>query len=1362
MKIVKPNWDIFKAKFSENPQENFEWFCYLLFSKEYNQPYGTHRYKNQAGIETDPIEVGDEVIGWQSKFYEDTLSNHKDDLLGTLTKTKIDNPNITKIILYTNSEWGQGQGTKEPKAKIEIEEKAKELNIELNWRVRSYFESPFVCITNGNISKYFFMQESFVPSFELISKKTKLNIKGAGKRYAPNDIKYESLNQSMPISNIFNFIDNHVVMKYINNIGYDLLQNRPFTIKSDILGYIKTLKTEIPKEIKKFLKNIQSLEKYLGAVEQYKYDVEPVYGKLGGTDPQEELNLGYFKINELKKRINNQKTLLKKLSRKDLLFYEKNILLISGEALIGKTHLFCDIAISRLENNQQTLLFFGNKFDGNKYIVKNMIEQLGLTNINEDEFLEALDLWANKYGNRTLIMIDAINETENSKIWQEGIIKFCEQIKSYPNLALAMSIRDVEKNKVITPENEEYIANEIVEVEHKGFEGIELEAVRTFCEALEVEFPKVPIHTYRLFVNPGMLFLYIETIKNSTNKVDTSIINPLTIFKSYVDDLERKYYQKYPHDIDEEDEVVSEAIKEFISLGTQKDYLHFYLDYKEVKKKLKPLHNKILEFLISEGVLNKLNQESGTRVYFTYQKFENFFIANYLLNDFEAHKDKIRDILFGYDNNALVEAFFMQIPQKLGHEPFDLYPNILDEYELCILYFDSLVWRETRYFTDETFKYIEKIQNDWEGISSKYLDVILQLSSIPNHPLNILSFHQKLLDMTMLERDYDWSIKIHNLFMADKIVKRIINWAWDKKEEFEIEDESLYLYGLTLGWFLTSSNRELRDGATKALVNLFTDRVDVFLNVLKKFETVDDLYVLERLYAVGYGIVLRSSKQNGFKELGEYVYQAIFDKDKVVEHVLIRDYARLVIEYIDDIHPLDVDINKVMPPYNSSMPNVYPTLEEIKEYEKKGIGASNITSSMRTESMGDYGDFGRYTFQSSLISFDKRDEVSFQDLSNYACKVIFEDYITDAILFETLEDEIRDISYERNKHKVERIGKKYQWLAMYKVLAKVADNYKVRDDTDYDTFLDYTYASRLGIRNIDISTILREKKTSDNEWWDRVSNSFETPDLTDTDWLQSKENLPTLNEVVNISEKSKEYLVLDTFFSKSGNKDKEEYRHLNYSVYAYFVKKEHMSDILDWLSHQNFYGNDIAETSSISPIFIREYPNSKVYDEINCYYHGQNSWDKGYGHRSDVLPSEVLLCSTEYLQENAGYDYSLKETIQFKIPNKWLINNMKLNQSLSDGEWCNEKGEVVFFDPSLYDGNRSVLMANKDLLLKFLDENEYSIFWTLNGEKMMRETNYELSSDIPFRGYGAISGYAYFEEKEFIENISIKLDNGRN
>jgi len=165
MEIIKPSWDIFKAKYTENPQENFEWFCYLLFCREYNKPNGILRYKNQSGIETNPVELNNEVIGWQSKFYEGKLSTHKDDLIGTLEKSKRDYPKITKIIFYTNLEWTQvhkkkGLQAEKTQAQIDSEKKAEELNIKIEWRTASYFESEFVSMTHKDISKYFFIYES--------------------------------------------------------------------------------------------------------------------------------------------------------------------------------------------------------------------------------------------------------------------------------------------------------------------------------------------------------------------------------------------------------------------------------------------------------------------------------------------------------------------------------------------------------------------------------------------------------------------------------------------------------------------------------------------------------------------------------------------------------------------------------------------------------------------------------------------------------------------------------------------------------------------------------------------------------------------------------------------------------------------------------------------------------------------------------------------------------------------------------------------------------------------------------------------------------------------------------------------------
>ncbi|MFT4694081.1 MAG: hypothetical protein ACI8TE_000981 [Francisella sp.] len=159
--IVKPNWDIFKSKFSENPQTNFEYFCNLLFCIEHKKPYGIFRYKNQVGIETKTIEdINGDIVGWQAKFYSDSLSSHKDDLMGTIEKAKNNNDSITKIIFYTNSEFGNGKNGKDPKAKADAEAKAEELNIKLEWRTAYYFESQFVSSTNKDIACHFFTDES--------------------------------------------------------------------------------------------------------------------------------------------------------------------------------------------------------------------------------------------------------------------------------------------------------------------------------------------------------------------------------------------------------------------------------------------------------------------------------------------------------------------------------------------------------------------------------------------------------------------------------------------------------------------------------------------------------------------------------------------------------------------------------------------------------------------------------------------------------------------------------------------------------------------------------------------------------------------------------------------------------------------------------------------------------------------------------------------------------------------------------------------------------------------------------------------------------------------------------------------------
>ena len=50
------NWNLFKAKNNNKESKAFESMCYLLFCAELDNRIGLFRYKNQTGIETEPLD----------------------------------------------------------------------------------------------------------------------------------------------------------------------------------------------------------------------------------------------------------------------------------------------------------------------------------------------------------------------------------------------------------------------------------------------------------------------------------------------------------------------------------------------------------------------------------------------------------------------------------------------------------------------------------------------------------------------------------------------------------------------------------------------------------------------------------------------------------------------------------------------------------------------------------------------------------------------------------------------------------------------------------------------------------------------------------------------------------------------------------------------------------------------------------------------------------------------------------------------------------------------------------------------------------------------------------------------------------
>lgn len=152
------NWKVFNLKYENREQWAFEQMSYLLFCAEFGNRIGLFRYKNQAGIETEPLRKDDVCYGFQAKYYTITLSQNKDDIIDSIQKAKIKNSQLNVIYLYLNQEPSESSkiDEKKPQYQIDIEQAAQRVGINVEWRVPSHFELQLSLVENKYINDIFF------------------------------------------------------------------------------------------------------------------------------------------------------------------------------------------------------------------------------------------------------------------------------------------------------------------------------------------------------------------------------------------------------------------------------------------------------------------------------------------------------------------------------------------------------------------------------------------------------------------------------------------------------------------------------------------------------------------------------------------------------------------------------------------------------------------------------------------------------------------------------------------------------------------------------------------------------------------------------------------------------------------------------------------------------------------------------------------------------------------------------------------------------------------------------------------------------------------------------------------------------
>jgi hypothetical protein len=424
------------------------------------------------------------------------------------------------------------------------------------------------------------------------------------------------------------------------------------------------------------------------------------------------------------------------------------------------------------------------------------------------------------------------------------------------------------------------------------------------------------------------------------------------------------------------------------------------------------------------------------------------------------------------------------------------------------------------------------------------------------------------------------------------------------------------------------------------------------------------------------------------------------------------------------------------------------------------LNQSSFKELLSSEQLNEYNDF--------IVSYTRDDEYKFTIDIKSIKRLIFLETIKlgwTKELFDSFDNRVGHRG--RMEHQTERIGKKYQWIALHSVLAKLTDNYEYQNGRSENKISKYKGTFQTYIRDIDPTTIVKEKKKNKSKWWFNINNDFENKSISNKKWMNSVDKLPSISSLVQLKNDNNEYLLHNINFSIDGSEDRDKrYRNLYYNINGFILKKSNLEEFITWLKGVNYYGqHKMPQSNNIQKTYLREYPNSKSYEYFDNYYYGQVEWDDDFEMNGSEIPCKILLTSTSYYNEGRSYDKSVEEGFEIGLPNKWFVKHMNLKQTINDGEWVNENGDVIFFDPSIDScsvtefNENGVLVSDKKLFLGYLEQSEYTMVWIMWGEKQVRN-NRNSHNDDDFFGIGEIRGYGYIDDNSnFIEEIIIDYDN---
>lgn len=715
---------------------------------------------------------------------------------------------------------------------------------------------------------------------------------------------------------------------------------------------------------------------------------------------------------------------------------QKPLLCLHGKAGTGKTQISCHIAKQMIdERKNNVFLLFGSQFDAKKDAWDCMLEWLKLTEYD----IKNLEKRAKDENHYAVIIIDALNEGVGDIYWKQQLRLLVERIVAYPHFKLVFSIR--------TP-FEEGITSK---VDQRWLHMIELEGLtpRSTQKAIDKYFKKYKIgDQYRdiykkQFRKPLFLVIFCESYwLLSQNERDH--INLRLLYKTYLTTRNVEVSRKAEED--EKRNVTLTCMRQLAWLSVEQCLAGLIPREmaRKVADKICPMRtwrNNLLHALLDENLLMDTlsDQIPGDLVMFEFENIADVMKADSLLM------------------SKLTDNQIIQLLARTNDE--------LERRELSKAKFQNMVcalialWdRKTAVTSIDQFtvgkfnRQLFSVEKEYPGERNTALisnwkrktftewryDPRALLHEIDNENTPLFdTLHPYLQNMEMSKRDEKWTIKVNEFLEGNGSLYYIERMS--KNPQYRVRFLPL------ITWMLTTSDPEYRQYLIRLLYRELMENPQDIFTLMDLFEHCNDHYLLQGLYCAIYGLTLRSKDDNLLMEIARRVYKRFYESPKDVPvDIVLRQWTLKILERVESIIPKADYFKRIVLPFKSQDPALLQLKEGFSEiYFGEGKGAHMLYFSMNGDS-----DFHRYTIGSNngpdsheFFTKDAVDgplPVKLQDIVDTMAPIIRHDLkYSDAL---STYDGGRH-SHERHHNRTERIGKKYQWLALDSVYARLTDNY---------------------------------------------------------------------------------------------------------------------------------------------------------------------------------------------------------------------------------------------------------------------------------------------------------------------------------